>query len=100
MSESSETAEFDVSFGNEVYDEAGNKLGTVRGFDEHGFFVSTDEGITAMSREHIASGLPGEAELTWRCYECGAIGDIEDVPEAGCPDCGAAKEEIYYLIQD
>ena len=55
----------EYSFGQTVYDEDGNELGTIRGFDEHGFYVSTDQGITALSGEHFASGLGGEAELMW-----------------------------------
>jgi ABC-type ATPase with predicted acetyltransferase domain len=90
----------DVTFGTEIYDDDGNRLGAVRGFDEHGFYVSTDEGITALSGEHIASGAAGEAELTWRCYDCGAMGDIEELPEDGCPDCGAPQEDIYYSLED
>ena len=96
----SEETDVDVTFGTEIYDQKGNRLGAVRGFDEHGFFVSTDDGITALSGEHISSGIAGEAELTWRCYECGAIGDIEELPEDGCPDCGAPQEDIYYHLQD
>jgi hypothetical protein len=37
--------------------------------------------------------------LLWRCSDCGAVGDIEDVPDA-CPDCGAPREHLYYWIED
>lgn len=100
MSNAPPASELDIALGITVYDEDGEALGTVQGFDEHGFYVTTEEGITAMSKEHISAGIPGEAELTWRCYECGAIGDIEKLPEDGCPDCGAPQEDIYYLLQD
>ncbi|MFB6128880.1 MAG: rubredoxin-like domain-containing protein [Halorhabdus sp.] len=89
----------DVTFGTDVYDEAGNRLGTVRGFDEHGFYVSTDDGMAALSSEHLASGIAGEAELMWRCWSCGEMGQIEQLPEE-CPSCGAPKEDIYYWKSD
>ncbi|AWB28110.1 DUF7130 family rubredoxin-like protein [Halococcoides cellulosivorans] len=95
----SEMSDPDVGFGQPVFDRDGNKLGTVRGFDDHGFHVSTDDGIQAMSSEHIASGVAGEAQLMWRCYECGEMGQIDDVPEA-CPSCGAPRESIYYYTDD
>ena len=89
-----------LDLGETVYDAEGNELGTVRGFDEDGFYVTTREGIAAMSVEHARSGHEfGEAELTWRCATCGAMGDIEQLPDE-CPDCGAPKEEIYYWIED
>ncbi|MFB6202817.1 MAG: rubredoxin-like domain-containing protein [Halorhabdus sp.] len=88
-----------LGFGETVYDAEGNELGTVRGFDEHGFYVSTDTGIAALSSEHLASGLGGEAELMWRCWACGEMGDIEEIPEE-CPACGAPKEDIYYWQED
>jgi hypothetical protein len=89
----------ELGFGEAVYDADGNELGSVRGFDEHGFYVTTDEGITAMSSEHIATGAAAEAELMWRCWECGEMGDIEELPD-GCPACGAPKEDIYYWLED
>lgn len=88
-----------LAFGQPVYDEDGTRLGTIRGFDEHGFHVTTDEGIEALSREHIAAGIPGEAQLMWQCYECGEMGDIDEMPET-CPDCGAPKEAIFYYVDD
>ncbi|WP_123536191.1 DUF7130 family rubredoxin-like protein [Halosimplex salinum] len=89
----------DLGFGQAVYDDEGIRLGTVRGFDEHGFYVTTDEGIGAMSGEHLATGGAGEAELMWRCWDCGEMGDIEELPDS-CPACGAARESIYYWIED
>ncbi|WP_136687873.1 DUF7130 family rubredoxin-like protein [Halorhabdus amylolytica] len=99
MNMAKNSEETNVSFGTTVYDAKGNELGTIRGFDEHGFYVTTDEGIAAMSGEHLASGLGGEAELMWRCWACGEMGDIEEIPET-CPACGAPKEEIYYWQED
>lgn len=88
-----------VSFGQPVYDDEGNELGSIRGFDEHGFYVTTEDGIEAMSSEHLSTGPAGQAELMWRCWECGEMGDIEAIPES-CPDCGAPKESIYYWQED
>ncbi|MDX1744411.1 MAG: hypothetical protein R3324_00605 [Halobacteriales archaeon] len=89
-----------LTVGRTVYDEAGRDLGTIRGFDEDGFFVTTRDGIAALSigHEHPSHGF-GEAELLWRCSECGAIGDITELPSS-CPDCGASVESIYYLTED
>jgi Zn finger protein HypA/HybF involved in hydrogenase expression len=90
----------DVDFGQPIYDGDGVKLGTIRGLDEHGFYVTTEDGIQALSSEHVTSTATfGEAELAWRCWECGAMGDIEALP-AECPDCGAPREELYYRIED
>jgi rubrerythrin len=97
MSERDETSR--VSFGTKIFDSEGNELGKIRAFDEHGFYVSIDEGIESMSGEHITAGNPGEATLMWRCWECGEIGQIEDIPDE-CPSCGAPKEDIYYWQED
>jgi len=89
-----------VSVGTTVYSEDGTELGSVRGFDEDGFFVTTREGIAALSVEHEhTDGTLGEAELLWRCAQCGAVGDIDGIPER-CPDCGAEREELYYWTED
>ncbi|MFB6309275.1 MAG: rubredoxin-like domain-containing protein [Haloarculaceae archaeon] len=100
MSDATDRAdELHLTFGDTVYDEKGRAVGSIRGFDEHGFYVSLDDGIESLSGEHITAGLPGEGELMWRCWECGAMGEIEDIPET-CPDCGAPKEDIYYWTED
>lgn len=38
----------------------------------------------------------GEAELMWRCWGCGEMGDIEDDLPEECPTCGARREDLYY----
>lgn len=89
-----------VSPGEAVFDADGNQLGTVRGFTEDGVFVTTREGVEALSVEHERAGHEfGQAELLWRCSDCGAVGDIARLPD-GCPDCGAPKEHLYYWIED
>jgi rubrerythrin len=100
MSDASSEAEHTrVSFGQTVYDDEGNELGSIRGFDEHGFYVTTLDGIEALSSEHVRTGIAGEAELMWRCWECGEMGDIQEIPDS-CPACGASKENIYYWQED
>ena len=94
------SAESHLTVGQTVYDDGGTKLGTVRGFDEDGFFVTTREGIAAMSVEHERAGHEfGEAELVWRCSQCGAVGDIDELPDE-CPDCAAPREDLYYWTED
>jgi hypothetical protein len=90
-----------IAFGETVYDEDGAALGTVRGLDEHGFYVSTVEGVVAMSTEHEAGSKAGIKELHWRCWDYGELGRLEatDLPET-CPDCSAPREELYYWQQD
>ncbi len=100
MSDDHETAaELGIGFGETVYSEEGVALGTIRGFDEHGFYVTQEEGIEALSSEHVTPGLSGEGELMWRCWSCGEMGELEDIPEE-CPNCGAPKEDIYYWVED
>ncbi|MFB6075308.1 MAG: rubredoxin-like domain-containing protein [Haloarculaceae archaeon] len=94
-----DSADLSVGFGQAVYDDDGNRLGTVRGFDEDGFYVTLRDGIEGLSSEHVRAGAPGEAELMWRCFECGAMDDLDELPEA-CPDCGASRENLYYWIED
>lgn len=93
------TADRQVSFGETVYDEDGNELGRVRGLDEHGFYVTSAEGVAAMSMGHDAGSKSGIKELQWRCWECGEIGNIDEMPTT-CPNCGAPEEELYYWQQD
>jgi hypothetical protein len=89
-----------VEVGRPVYDAEGTEIGTIRGWDEDGFFVTTREGYAALSVEH-EHPVPahGEAELMWRCSDCGEMGDIEEMPDA-CPSCDAAKERLYYWTED
>lgn len=92
-------AERDVTFGQTVYDGSGNELGHVRGLDEDGFYVTIAEGVTAMSTGHDADNRTGVKELHWRCWDCGEIGALAEMPEE-CPNCGAPEEELYYWQQD
>jgi hypothetical protein len=90
-----------VSIGTELYTEDGDPVGTVRGFDDDGFFVTTRSGIASLSVEHERAGHDlGEAELMWRCGECGEMGDLEDGVPDECPSCGGPREAIYYWTED
>ena len=91
----------EVKFGSIVYDEDGNELGQVRGLEQGGFFVSTREGVENMSIEHARSGHEfGEAELMWRCIECGEMGQIDEGLPENCPNCDASKEYLMYWTED
>jgi|SRR5699024_10441750 len=91
----------DVEVGTTVYTDDGEKVGTVRGFDEDGFFVTTREGVESLSVEHErAGGSFGEAELMWRCSNCGEMGKLDDDIPDTCPNCGAPKEDLYYWTED
>lgn len=89
-----------IGLGQPVYDDDGNELGTVRGFNEDGFVVTTrhDAGQFSVEHEHTPHDL-GEAELMWRCDDCGEMGDIDDLPDT-CPNCGAPSEAIYWWTED
>jgi rubrerythrin len=91
----------DLNFGTEIYDEDGQELGHIRGFDENGFYVSFAEGLEGLSTEHVATGGAfGEAELMWRCWDCGALGTLDGEIPDGCPDCDAPREDLYYWVED
>ncbi|QLG49705.1 DUF7130 family rubredoxin-like protein [Natrinema halophilum] len=91
----------DVESGQVVYDDDGNELGQVRGFDRAGFFVTTRDGVEGMSVEHARSGHEfGEAELMWRCMECGEMGEIDGGLPDDCPNCGRSKENLMYWTED
>ncbi len=53
----------------------------------------------SVRNERLAAKDFGEAYLVWRCIDCGATGDLEAFPTA-CTDCGAAREELYYYLED
>lgn len=89
-----------VSVGESIYDADGRELGRVRGLDEHGFYVTTADGVVAMSVEHEADTMAGEKELMWRCWKCGEMGELEGGFPETCPNCDAPKEDIYVWTED
>jgi len=90
-----------VSFGETVFNADGEALGEVRGVEEGGFFVTTRDGIEALSVEHARSGHEfGKAELMWRCTVCGEMGEIDDGLPETCPNCGTERENLMYWTED
>ncbi|WP_254532234.1 DUF7130 family rubredoxin-like protein [Natrinema gelatinilyticum] len=90
-----------LAFGTTVYTEDGTEIGRIRGIDEDGLYVTLREGLEGLSVEHVRSGHEfGEAELMWRCWECGEMGRLDsDLPDT-CPSCGAGREDLYYWTED
>lgn len=89
------------TIGMTVFTKDGRALGSIRGFDDDGFYVTTEEGIEAMSVEHERSGHEfGEAELMWRCTNCGEMGQLDDDLPPKCPNCGTEKEDLMYWTED
>lgn len=71
-----------LDLGKTVYDEGGDPLGEIRGFDSAGFYVMMLEGYEALSTL-VPGRTLGETELMWRCTECGEMGCIADsVPDS------------------
>jgi len=91
----------ELSFGQVLYTEAGDAVGTIRGMEEGGVFVATRDGVESLSLEHVRSGHAfGAAELVWRCTNCGEMGYIdEDLPDE-CPNCGVPREQLMYWTED
>jgi len=87
----------EVRTGTIVYDATGRALGSVRGFDEAGFYVTAHDDVEVRPED------PRESEtldaLMWRCWNCGEMGKLAGIPEE-CPACGAPKEDIYYWQED
>lgn len=101
VGEDREPERLDIEVGTAVYDRSGRKLGTVQGYGHHTFEVSIEEGHRALGEEHVRSeATVGEAELMWRCINCGEMGDIEDGIPGECPNCGHPREELMYWTED
>ena len=99
--EDGESVDLDVAIGTTLYTEDGRAVGTVRGLEEGGLFVTLREGAEALSVEHARSGHSfGEAELMWRCQSCGEMGEIDEGLPDECPSCGAPVEDIMYWTED
>jgi hypothetical protein len=90
-----------VGMGQTLYTADGRAVGTVRGVEEDGVFVSLRDGVASFSVAHVRSGGAfGEAELVWHCTDCGAVGPLDDGLPDGCPDCDAARERLAYWTED
>jgi len=89
-----------VAFGDGIYTEDGERIGTIRGFDDNGFYVTLRDGVDAPHpQSQSTTGQVGEINLMWRCWQCGETGRIDSMPDA-CPNCGARAEELYYWTED
>lgn len=89
-----------LELGQVVYDEGGEELGTIQGFDRGGFFV-IETGLEA-ELEPITTirDVTGMAYVMWRCADCGEMGQLDgELPEQ-CPNCDAPREDLYYLPED
>ena len=90
-----------VGVGQTLYTADGRAVGTVRGVDEDGVFVSVREDVGAFSVEHVRAGHAfGEAELVWRCTDCGEVGDLGGGLPDVCPNCGTEREALMYWTED
>ena len=99
--EEAEEMLMDLSLGQTVFDKDGNELGSIRGFEGGGFFVTTREGAEALTVEHARTGHDfGEGELMWRCTECGEMGEIDEGLPDECPGCGEPKDARLYWTED
>jgi hypothetical protein len=94
---SKQTTTVEIELGRAVYDSDDNELGIVRGVDEQGFYVAAGDDVRVLE-EGTTSAEHGDA-IMWRCWECGEMGQIENIPEE-CTSCGAPKEDIYYWQED
>lgn len=91
----------ELAFGQTLYNEDGMEVGTIRGIERGGVFVSTREGVEELSVEHARVGQSfGEGELMWRCTDCGEMGEIEGGLPDNCPNCGTEKENLMYWTED
>lgn len=101
ITEGDEASTPDVSLGTTLYTADGEPVGTVRGLEERGMFVTTRDDIKSLSIEHARTGHAfGEGELMWRCTCCGEMGEIGEGIPNDCPNCGARKEELMYWTED
>jgi len=90
-----------LSFGQVLYDDAGQPVGSVRGMEAGGVFLTTRDGVESFSVEHVRSGHSfGQAELMWRCLNCGEMSDISDTLPESCPNCGVEREQLMYWTED
>ena len=90
-----------LSFGQVLYDESGHPVGSVRGMEAGGIFMTTREGVESLSIQHARSGHAfGEATLMWRCMTCGEMGRLKNELPENCPNCGVEREELMYWIED
>lgn len=98
----SDSDPLDLEFGQTLYTEDGRPVGLVQGIDESRVVLSIDEDVdvTDLERHHRSGQSFGEAELMWRCTNCGEMGEIEEGLPDTCPTCGTEKEDLMYWTED
>lgn len=91
-----------LEFGETLYTEDGRPVGVVQGIDQSRVVVSLGEHVEVVDLErHQRSGQSfGEAELMWRCTNCGEMGEIDDGLPETCPNCGTERENLMYWTED
>jgi len=85
----------ELEIGAEVYDEDGEPIGKVRGFDPNGVVVSANDGTGIGGVVSTDPSVVGVSDPLWRCSGCGEVGEVDEMPD-GCPSCGAPKTDLYY----
>ena len=90
-----------VTFGETLYTEDGSPVGEVRGIDESGVFVTLRDEAEELTLERARSDREsGEADLVWRCTECGETGTISGGLPDACPHCDADSEGLMYWTEN
>lgn len=90
-----------LAIGEALYNSDGERVGSVRGHEQGGVFVTTREGMEELSVEHARSGhYFGEAHLMWRCTNCGEMGTLDDGQPDHCPNCGVEQEHLMWWKED
>lgn len=96
-----DTEDVDVTPGEPVYNDDGECIGHARSIQDGGFFVTTRDGAARLSIGHARSGHDfGQAELMWRCTNCGKMGTIGGGFPDQCPNCRTERENIMYWTED
>ncbi|CQR53369.1 hypothetical protein BN996_03579 [Haloferax massiliensis] len=54
---------------------------------------------TVVEHRRLPGKNFGEAQLVWRCDDCGELGALTAFPSS-CPDCGAGREALFYFTED
>ena len=100
--EDDEIERLNVAFGDTLYTEDGEAVGIVQGINDGRVILSvrSNAEVTDLERHHRSGQGFGEAELMWRCMNCGEMGEIEDGLPSRCTNCGVEKEELMYWTED
>lgn len=90
--------------GDIVYTKSDVPIGVVAGFTETGVEVEVPAAVADRIGIEGPTVIPGggfgEGYLVWRCGECGEMGELTSGMPPRCPNCGAAKEQLYRSRED